>query len=261
MNVFKHKLFLFYFIILLGLPSALSAQVQSIRADIYQGEQYDQHIVNSVVLPAFITKQSTNGKASWMETGATTGRPGFNTLLYTPNAGFVGRDTIKVTYYRQAALATSQDVIVTVLRSEVTAVDDFEETKQNQAVTINVLANDFLTNGILKVKEILVANQATNVTINVDGTITYFPVAGFSGVANLSYLVCNEINICDVATVSIAVENSTPNRIDTLSIITTKNTTVPVLLPIEGYTLSQSPSKGNLDDSADVVIIFQTLTR
>lgn len=253
MNVFKHKLFLFYFIILLGLPSALSAQVQSIRADIYQGEQYDQHIVNSIVLPAFITKQSANGKASWIETGTTTGRPGFNTLLYTPNAGFVGKDTIKITYYRQAALATNQDVVVTVLRSEVTAVDDFEETNQNQAVTIDVLSNDFLTNGTLKVKEILVANQAMNVTINVDGTITYFPVAGFSGVANLSYLVCNEIDICDVATVSIAVENTTPNRIDTLSIVTTKNTTVPVLLPIEGYTLSQSPSKGTLDDSADVV--------
>ncbi|NJK83965.1 MAG: cadherin-like domain-containing protein [Saprospiraceae bacterium] len=250
MNISKHIKH-FTLTLLLGIPFWGIAQNISL-AEIYQG-QSSEEFINSLVLPPNITKAPANGTAVWQETGTVQGIVGFNTLRYTPNANFVGRDTVKVVFWRPPATPVERTLIVTVLRSEVFAEDDYAYTTASEPAIINVLSNDSQTNGTLSIKEILVANYAENVTIDVDGTITFHPALGFNGIANLSYLVCNEIGVCDVAVVSVTVQPSTPAANDTLEIFTTRHTSQAILLPLDGFILDQEPTKGWVDDSEDVI--------
>ncbi len=250
MNISKHiKHFLLTFF--LGIPVFGISQGISL-SEIYQGESVEEFI-NSLVLPPSITKPPANGAAIWQETGAAQGIVGFNTLIYTPNLNFIGKDTLEVTFWRPPATSTRRTLIINVLRSQVFAADDYAYTNADQPIAINILGNDSQTNGTLSIKEILIANNAEDVTIDVDGNITFYPVSGFEGIANLSYLVCNEIGVCDVATVSVTVQPNVAPANDTLSIFTTRHTSQAILLPLEGFILDQEPTKGWVDDSEDVV--------
>lgn len=250
MNISEHiKIFLLT--LLLSIPIVGMAQVTSL-SEIYQGESSEEFI-NSLVLPPSITKTPSNGTAIWQETRGIQGIVGFNTLIYTPKHNFIGKDTVEVTFWRPPATSTKRTLIINVLRSQVFAENDYAYTNVNQPVTINILDNDSQTNGTLSIKEILVANKAQEVTIDVEGNITFYPANGFKGIANLSYLVCNEIGVCDVATVSVTVQPDAIAANDTLSIFTTRYESQVILLPLDGFILDQEPEKGWVDDSQDVV--------
>ncbi len=249
MNVSKQiKIIL---IALCGFPLLMEAQSET-RSEIYQGQTAEEFI-QSLILPPSITKAPTNGTATWLETGTVEGIVGFNTLIYNPVANFVGQDTIEVSYWRPPAVATRKKFIITVMPSKVFAEDDYAYTESGQPIMIDVLANDTQTNGVLTVKEILVANHAENVTIDVDGQISFYPDASFQGIANLSYLVCNDIDICDIATVSVEVKSNTLLTNDTLHIFTTRYEEQAVLISTEGFILEDEPTKGWIDDSNSVL--------
>lgn len=249
MNVSKQiKLLL---IALLGFPLLVDAQSET-RSDIYQGQTAEE-FVQSLILPPSITQSPANGTATWLETGTTTGIVGFNTLVYRPNANFIGRDTVEVAYWRPPAISTTRTYIIEVLESKVFAEDDYAYTDAGTPIMIDVLNNDTQTNGTLTVEKILVANHAENVTIDVDGQISFYPTAGYAGIANLNYLVCNDIGICDVATVSVEVKSDALSTNDTLEIFTTRYSDQAVLLSTDGFILEEQPTKGWIDDSEDVM--------
>lgn len=250
MNIFKQKK-LILLVALLGIVSLTFAQNVT-TSSIFQGQQYED-FVQSVLLPASVSDAPNNGQAYWQETGETTGSVGFGTLIYEPNTGFVGNDTITITFYRPPFTKTEKTIIIEVKASVVVAVDDQVQTISNQGIVVDVLTNDTKTNGTLTVREILAANNAKRTGINPDGTLTFVPADDFDGITYLSYLVCNEIDVCDYATVIVNVENDNTPTSDTLNIFTTQHKSIPIATNLDGFTLQEAPAKGWIDDSSDVV--------
>lgn len=89
-----------------------------------------------------------------------------------------------------------------------TANDDEATTVAGTAVTIVVLANDADPEGdALEVRSVTVPGSGT-ATINVGGTVTYTPAAGFVGQESFSYEVCESETVeglCDSANVTVTV--------------------------------------------------------
>jgi gliding motility-associated-like protein len=87
------------------------------------------------------------------------------------------------------------------------AVDDYDTTAFNTSVMVNVLGNDSdPENGGLTVS--ICGNPLNGlVVVNSNGTITYSPYAGFSGIDSLCYTICDkgEPVLCDDAMVYITV--------------------------------------------------------
>jgi len=128
-----------------------------------------------------------------------------------------------------------------------TANDDTAETNEGTEVLIDVLANDKDNGGVIdrngSITIIKEAQQGTAEVINVSsfgGTanvrtlrsyeVRYTPSAGFSGSDSFTYKVCNEVNLCDTAVVSITVK---AKEAFTISITPTSGT-VPVDATITG---------------------------
>ncbi len=85
---------------------------------------------------------------------------------------------------------------------------DTASTLQDQAVVIDVLANDSDPDGhALSVTDLSTAANGTVVRNN-DGTVTYTPQVGFSGIDSFSYTVADPLGAASTATVSVTVEAS-----------------------------------------------------
>ncbi len=112
---------------------------------------------------------------------------------------------------------------ITVLDNAVTnnppvANTDIAATPINTAVIINVIANDKCSNpgctlNPLVNVTVLPAVQPANGTAiaNGDGTITYTPTTGFTGLDSLTYQVCDNAALCATAKVYITVVAIAPN--------------------------------------------------
>jgi len=253
MNIFQQiKLFLLTLVV--GLPTLSVAQTPTTFSDdIYQGEIFsDVYYANAVFIPAEITKEPSNGVAYWEETGELTGIIGFNTLTYIPNPGFIGLDTISLTYLRGSFVTTRVNVIINVKESIVLANNDYVDTNLSTPVSVSVLDNDENTNGNLSIRDVLVASGAEDVSVNIDGTITFTPQSDFTGIAYFEYLVCNDADVCDNATVSISVHNTASPTNQVHQIYTKKNTPQAILFPLEEYDVEIEPTKGFIDNSEEV---------
>ncbi|MEL6945257.1 MAG: Ig-like domain-containing protein, partial [Bacteroidota bacterium] len=197
--------------------------------------------------------EPSNGVAYWEGKEGLVGDPGISYLSYRPNAGFKGMDTVEVKYYQSLILPpVTLNLIVNVKESIVLANDDYTDTNLSTSVSISVLDNDENTNGNLFVRDVLVTSGAEDVSVNIDGTITFTPQADFEGIAYFEYLVCNDADVCDNATVSISVHNTATPSDQVHQIYTKKNTPQAILFPLEGYELDTAPEKGIIDNSEDV---------
>ncbi|MCK9487427.1 MAG: Ig-like domain-containing protein [Dehalococcoidia bacterium] len=96
-------------------------------------------------------------------------------VVYTPDAGFIGGDSFTVTVADEDGGTVTITVTVTV--GQLATADDEASTQQDQAVVIDVLAND-VGSGLY----VQSAGAASNGTTSTDGaTVTYTPDAGFFG--------------------------------------------------------------------------------
>ena len=135
------------------------------------------------------------------------------TITFTPAAGFTGVATFTYRVCNDATPVPACDtakVNVTVAPpGTVTAAPDSASTPSATPVSINVRANDSTTAGNLLAPVIEnppAANEGT-ASVNPDGTITFTPAPGFTGVATFTYRVCNDANpsVCSTAQVDVNV--------------------------------------------------------
>ncbi|MEL6717266.1 MAG: Ig-like domain-containing protein, partial [Bacteroidota bacterium] len=247
MNIFQ-QIKLFLLTLVFGLPMMMSAQDVNSLVEVFQGDAYTNHPVFSLSIPPVITGEPSNGVAYWEGKEGLVGDPGISYLSYRPNAGFKGMDTVEVKYYQSLILPpVTLNLIVNVKESIVLANDDYTDTNLSTSVSISVLDNDENTNGNLFVRDVLVTSGAEDVSVNIDGTITFTPQADFEGIAYFEYLVCNDADVCDNATVSISVHNTATPSDQVHQIYTKKNTPQAILFPLEGYELDTAPEKGIID--------------
>ena len=122
---------------------------------------------------------------------------------YTPPNGFEGQDSFNYTIQDGAGLQATGTVILNVIdKNKPVAVEDNYQTLLNTAFTSNgtlgrekLTANDYTPNGQYYTYTTTVETKPTanggTVTINGDGSFTYTPPSGFTGVDSFNYTVHN----------------------------------------------------------------------
>ncbi|MFC1759273.1 Ig-like domain-containing protein, partial [Planctomycetota bacterium] len=119
-----------------------------------------------------------------------------NTITYTPADGFVGTETFNYTISdgnggesTATVNVTVNDVVVPPTNTAPIATNDSATTDEDNAITVNVLANDSDADG--DVISVLSATAGANGTtaVNADGTITYTPNADFHGTDSFDYTI------------------------------------------------------------------------
>lgn len=130
-----------------------------------------------------------------------------NTLLYTPQDGFNGIDTITYVVSDIFGETASATVSVTVDGNDApVANNDNVTTAFNTSITIDVLSNDLDADGdALSVTSATVSSGS--VVINDNNTLTYTPVSGFSGTVQITYQITDGLLTAEaVATVTVQPE-------------------------------------------------------
>ncbi len=166
-------------------------------------------------------------------------------FTYTPKIDFLGQDTFSVSFILRN-IPTTTRFNVTVRQARVVATPDLyaydfvKEGEQLMAVTENDVDEE---TGVKPTINLITSKNNGLFRIAADRKdILFTPVKGFSGVANITYLVCNVTNeVCSQTTASIIV----PNPKDTFEVFTPKFS--PINLPIpKDFTLQGVVSNGTL---------------
>ncbi len=158
------------------------------------------------------------------------------TIGYAPASGFSGPVSFTYTIcdISQPGICATAPVNLTV-NAVVVASPDQNTTTSGSPVTTNLLTND-LRNGLPASTTnvtIALASQPANGTavLNADGTVTYTPATGFSGVNSFSYTICDiaQPGFCSTTTTSITVISTVVATPDSQTLTAGTTTTVPVL--------------------------------
>ncbi|OWY25259.1 tandem-95 repeat protein [Sphingobacteriales bacterium UPWRP_1] len=132
------------------------------------------------------------------------------TFTYIPFGGFSGTDYFFYQICNDSGICQQTIVAITVLPAGTApqppaANNDMAETAAATPVTISVLANDTDPEGMpLTISGTLAPNNGSVIT-NANGTITYTPNPGFTGIDHFSYIVCDAQGLCATASVAVAV--------------------------------------------------------
>jgi gliding motility-associated-like protein len=182
--------------------------------------------------------------------------------LYTPNQGFTGKDHFEYQICDGNGLCDEAMVTITVIQKRIegknrppVAVEDNYFGKTDVPVFGNLLSNDFDSDGdnlIISVTPVTSPSTGT-LEINADGTFSYFPENGFTGLVFFEYEICDDASpaLCShaMATIDIRENNNA-------------NTTVAVddaYYMIEGDALNADVSANDYDPESDNQINFALL--
>ena len=140
---------------------------------------------------------------------------------YTPNAGFIGMETVKYRVCNAAGLCDTASLTIQVLdlpsatsNNAPIAQNDNGTTPVGVPLTGNVLSNDFdPNNNTLTVSTTPISNPADGtVVLNSNGTFTFIPNNGFAGQDTFRYQVCDNgtPSLCDTAMVvlNVVIDNN-----------------------------------------------------
>lgn len=140
------------------------------------------------------------------------------TITYTPDANWSGTDTVQYTVSDGTDTSTGiLTVTVDPANDPPVAGDDSASTERDMAVILSVLANDSDPDGDALTVTGATDGSSGTVTNNGDGTLTYNPNAGFSGVDTFTYTVSDRNGGQDTATVTVTVADSPPPAPDSFT--------------------------------------------
>ena len=130
-------------------------------------------------------------------------------LIYVPEAGFIGQETIAYRLTDNAGIGETALITIDVHPENVAphVNDDAADTAEDQAVLISVLSNDTDTDGLIdaaSLRLIAFPNQG-RAEIQSDAQILYRPMPDFFGADVFFYEVCDDDGSCSQAQVSIDV--------------------------------------------------------
>ncbi len=136
-----------------------------------------------------------------------------DTVTYTPDNGFNdGTDTFEYTVCDAMDNCDTATVTVTVgTPPMLDAVDDMASTEEDTPVDIDILEND---TGVPNIEILTVTDPENGLVVINDGgtpddpnddTVTYTPDSGFNGMDTFEYTICDDMENCDTATVTITV--------------------------------------------------------
>lgn len=133
-------------------------------------------------------------------------------IEYTAGAGFRGEDQLGYRVSDTAGNLSNEAFVTITVNNPPVAADDSAFTFKNEAVDIDVVANDNDPDGTLDANsvEVVVAPSPAGTTeVLPGGIIRFTPASGFSGVATFSYVVADDVGTdSNVADVTVRVQNS-----------------------------------------------------
>ena len=151
---------------------------------------------DSLTLTVVVSPTTANGTATLL---------GADSIVYTPQSGFSGLDTIRYTVCDTSNLCANGMVIVTVgfVNTPPNALNDALTIAEDSGLSsLNVLLNDTDINGVgdtLKVTTITTPINGGVATIIGDSSISYMPALNFNGIDSLQYTVCDTSMGCATA--------------------------------------------------------------
>ncbi|MCA9908520.1 MAG: tandem-95 repeat protein, partial [Anaerolineae bacterium] len=159
-------------------------------------------------------------------------------FTYTPLAGFSGDVTFTYLARRSDGVASSAaTVTITVAGGTIVAQNDSYTVTANTVYTVaapGVLINDSGPGGTLTAVLVSGATSGT-VILNSDGSFTYTPQVGFSGVANFQYRATQGSSQSNIATVTLNITGgiiATATPLITLTPVPTATATlIPLFIP------------------------------
>jgi hypothetical protein len=128
-------------------------------------------------------------------------------LIYTPAPDYNGTDrfTYRVSDGQLDSNVATVKITVRPVNDPPQAVDDTAATDEDEAVTIDVLANDTDIDSDTLIVAALTQGANGTTAVNADGTVTYTPNADFNGSDTFAYTMSDGRLDSNVATVAITV--------------------------------------------------------
>jgi len=152
------------------------------------------------------------------------------TVIYQPNDDFSGTDTFTYNITDEDGEIVTATVTMTVdpENDQPIAVTDITTTDEDQAVTMDLLANDSDVDGdalsitqidgqdISAGQTIALSDGSGDVTLNADGTVTYDPAENLNGEVNFEYTISDGQGGSDTATATVNIDevNDGPVAVD-----------------------------------------------
>jgi len=160
-------------------------------------------------MPVQIVTPPANGMAVVNDNG-TPNDPSDDTITYTPNANFVGQDSIFYAICDANGDCDTAQVVITVnaVNDSPTAMDDTYSVDQNGMLTGDVTDNDDDPDGPMASVTVVMDPDNGTLVLNPDGTFTYTPDPNYTGPDSFTYSYCDNgtPNLCDTATVTLNVD-------------------------------------------------------
>ena len=142
---------------------------------------------------------TANGSASHGSVSRTS-----SSVTYTPASGFAGTDSFTYTISDSFG-ATDTATVTVVVNGAPVAANDVASTNEDQAVTINVTANDSDPNGDTLTVVSVTAPAHGTASANGDGSVGYSPAANYNGSDSFSYTVSDGRGGTSTANVSVTI--------------------------------------------------------
>ena len=128
-------------------------------------------------------------------------------ITYTPDLDYFGPDSIEYRICDTLALCDTglMTIQVVAVNDAPVAVDEYVTTLEDTPVTVVASVTD--VDAILDLTSAVVTIEPTNgmVANNGDGSFTYTPDLNFNDTDSFTYAVCDTLELCDTATVTIGV--------------------------------------------------------
>lgn len=237
-------IFIFTLSLWLSVPPITFAQSSSSPFDdiaILSNSVFESEVYDAVML--MVIKHPKNG------TARSKGSSGARFLEYTPDSNFVGLDSVSI----EVQLNWGANPVIKwyhfafdVKESIVIAYDvEFTIPSNSDFTFLDVMANDSSTHGDLSFSNISLVSKGMVDLVN--DSIFFKPLTDYSGVAYVTYSVCDSLGECASANAVINVIDSANVVSDSVIYISTmKNRNVRVLLPGEEFELTHDPELGVL---------------
>jgi len=189
--------------------------------------------------------------AIWTTSGdGTFDTPNSLTANYTSGINDItsGLATITLSTTSTACPSVSSQIIITVIQP-IVSINQIGTLKVGETITINALNGATLPNTGDLITTTVVANpQKGTITINTDSTIDYTALQDNVGSDSFDFQICNQCNLCSIATANIIIENDAP------SFLGTNSTAVPGFPISINITSRISDINANIDFSSLKII-------